>query len=38
MIKKDAPKEDIKAIDKRITDIMTRFNERVGQAKESGNR
>jgi len=34
MIKKEAPKEDIKAIDKRITEIMTRFNDRVREAKE----
>lgn len=36
LIKKDAPKEDIRAIDKRITEIMTRFNDRVRQEKEKG--
>lgn len=36
LIKKDAPKEEIKAIDKRLTEIMTRFNERVRQEKEKG--
>jgi len=34
LIKKDAPKSEVQAIEKRITEVMTRFNERVAAAKE----
>ncbi len=34
LIKNNAPKAEVQAVEKRITDVMTRFNERVTKAKE----
>ena len=35
MIKRGAPKSEVQAIEKRITETMTKFNERIKAAKES---
>ena len=35
MIKRGAPKDEVQAIEKKITEVMTKFNDRIKQAKEA---